>query len=835
VRGWEFLGTPLHYSTRKRGAQGGHVKSKGKATPRVGKSGAKGAKKRPRRKPGGGRGRWVWRVARTLLLLGLIGALVSAGLMYAVLWHYAQDLPEIFSFADYKPKQVTRIYDRHGNVLAELFDERRSVVPLEEIPEVMRYAIIAAEDAAFYEHKGLDYFGVVRATYVNIRRGSFSQGSSTITQQVVKNLLLTPEKEIRRKIQEVLLARQLESALTKDEILTIYLNHIYFGHRTHGIEEASRFYFGKRARELSLNEAATLAGIVQSPERLSPAKHPERARERRNYVLRQMRDKGFITEAAYATTLEAPIEVRREAPSSLGQAPHFTEHVRRTLVNLYGEAYVYTAGLDVYTTVDLSLQSAAEDALREGLQAYDARVGLYQPLKGAKVRPDHETKRVLKGQRYRAEVASVGGDAVEVRLGEWVVPLRLVPRARVLRGQSVEERFHVGEIWWVEVADLGVDGSPLSFQPAHSAEGALVAIDPASREVVAMVGGYDYQTSVFNRAAQALRQTGSSFKPFVYGAALEAKIISAATVIDDAPKVFHIPGKREPWSPKNFDNKFKGPMRVRQALAESRNTIAVDVLERVGIGAAIDFSRRIGVSSKLVDNFTLALGSSEMTALEATNAFATFASGGIFQEPIFVWRISRRDGTILHEAPRTGRRVIGEDVAFVMTSMLRSVVTEGTAKRTLGDWKVYSVGKTGTSNGPNDAWYVGYSPRLACGVYVGYDQPRDLGSGEGGGKTALPIWSVFMRKAHEGLEVVAPTPPSGVLEARIDRASGLLAQGTEGAMTEYFLAGTVPAQSAPSRGELSAADWMMREIGQGTSAQPAPASGGDGAPLDDGF
>jgi len=795
----------------------------------------KSRSKKSRKKKGKKKASLLWRITRVGLLVGVLSALLGGAAVATLFWHWSQGLPELFSADDYNPKQVTRIYDRHGNVLLELYDEKRTVVPLEEIPETMRYAMIAAEDAKFYEHKGLDYIGVLRAAYTNIRRGGFSQGASTITQQVVKNLLLTPEKELKRKVQEVLLARRLEEVLSKDEILWIYLNHVYFGHRNYGVEEAARFYFNKHANALDLNEAATLAGLVQSPERLSPRKHPEAALERRNYVLRQMRDAGFITEDVYRETLEAPIEVRDAERPTIGAARHFVEKVRRDLIDEYGKDYVYTAGLEVHTTVDLGIQAEAERALREGLHEYDARHGLYTTVDPP--RDQEPVVKLVEDRHYTARIVDVDDESemVKVEVGPWTAPLSLEPEGRVVPSdKKPSEVFEPDAYVRVTVEGLvSPTSGPEEFVPVHGPDGALVSLDPRTREVVAVVGGYDYGQSSFNRALQARRQTGSSFKPIVYAAALDAKVITPATIIDDAPKVFHIPGKDEPWSPRNFDSKFKGPMSARRALAKSRNTVAVDVLERVGIDRAVDFAERIGIETEIVENFTMALGSSELTALESANAFATFAAGGMLDEPVFVTRIARRDGEVLYEHEPEPKRVIGADVAFLITSMMRSVATEGTARRHLADWEHTAVGKTGTTNGPKDAWFIGYTPYYVTAVYVGYDQPKPLGRREGGSKTALPIWARFMKPVHESLEVREFEVPPGVIEARIAPESGLLAgPHTKRPRTEYFLPGTVPTEVAADSDELSDADWTMRQLGENATAPAGGETDGD-EPLPD--
>ena len=536
------------------------------------------------------------------IILFLILALAVVAIIAGAFYYHSKQIPPIFAYTDYKPKQLSVIYDDSGNPLLELYDEKRTLVPFENIAQHMKDAMIASEDAEFYKHKGIDYLGILRSVYNNIKRGT-SQGASTITQQVVKNLLLSPEKSYTRKIQEALLAKQLDQYLTKDEILTIYLNHVYFGHRVYGIQEAAKFYFNKNADELDLNQAATLAGLVQSPERLSPKKHPVAAKNRRDYVLRQMRNKNFINEDLYRTTLDIPIKTYNEKTSSLGKAPYFTAHVRQILTDKYGAEYLLTSGLHIHTTLNLKTQQLAENALHNGLYAVDERRYLNRPLKNPTKKP---LPGILKKEtNYEATVLKIEENTVIFAIADKNLPY--TPTKRQLKNQPINEVYQPGQTWFVQITELSPDNKPLKINIPDGPDGSLIAIEPETGNVVALVGGYDFRLSNFNRATQAKRQTGSSFKTFVYAAAIDASVITPATVIDDAPKVFHIPGKKEPWSPQNADRKFKGPISARTALALSRNTVAVDVLERVGIKTVIEFVKKLGVTSELVDNFTLAL------------------------------------------------------------------------------------------------------------------------------------------------------------------------------------------------------------------------------------
>lgn len=736
------------------------------------------------------------------LICGLLGCAIVA----LAFWYYSRSLPGIFAYHDYHPKQMTVITDRNDRPLLELYDERRTVIPFEQIPAHMKEAMIAAEDADFYKHKGLDYLGITRAVLLAIKNRGARQGASTITQQVVKNLILTPEKSMARKFQEAMLARQIERALTKDEILAIYLNHVYFGHRNYGIEQAALYYFSVHAKDLSLNQAATLAGLVQSPERLSPIKHMKEATARRNYVLRQMYEKGKISEDAYRSEIQKDIVVNRETRETIGRAPYFTEHVRQMLIAEYGKEYVYNAGMVVTTTLDLDLQTKAENAFQKGLIDFDERHYMNRPLKNPSKKAPTKFE---KNKNYESKIVKIQDDTVFFELGGKILPYK--PTMRQQKEGKLEDTFKIGQTWFVQIDKFDKDAKPESIFIPRGPDGALVAIDTATHEVRALVGGYNYKNSVFNRATQAMRQTGSSFKTFVYGAALESRIITPTTIIDDAPKVFHIPGQKTPWSAKNSDNKYKGPMTARTALALSRNTVAVDILERTGIEKTIQFVRKFGITTPLVENYTLALGSSSMTALDMTNAYATIASQGLYKSPKFILRI-RANGEDLPTAPQQQHRAITPDVAYVLSSMLQSVAREGTARRYLGKWKRDIAGKTGTTNSTKDAWFVGFSRELATGVYVGYDDPKTLGRGEGGSTTALPIFADFMKNAENDDENDRFAIPDNVLQIDVDAQSGLLPSTNGKTRSEVFLQGTQPTQHALSADDNTTQDWMIRQL-----------------------
>lgn len=777
------------------------------------------------------------------MVLGILAGLAGVGGVAGLVWTYGRDLPEIHDVQDYRPTQVSRVYAADGTELATLVGDDaivRTVVTWDQIPQTMRDAILAAEDANFYEHPGLDAVGLVRAMWTNLRRGRMSQGASTITQQVVKNLVLSPERSIRRKIQEAILAFRLEERLTKDEILTIYLNEVFFGVRYYGVEEASRYYFGHGADELELHEAALLAGLVQSPNRYNPFRHPERALQRRSYVLRQLWEKGFVEESVYRIADEAPLELDETHGRSPWENafPYYLDAVRRQLEAELGEDALAAGGLRVETPLDVDVQAVAVDALRAGLRAFDARHGFHTPyetLDGAAAaaawRAEHDGDVGARGLRdgvtYRAVVVGHDADGVTVGIGDIEARLDPRPLGRVqLEDHPWEELFPENTVFSVEPLrawspeQLAADDAVPVVRLLPSAEGALVAIAPASREVVALVGGYDFEVSSFNRAVQASRQVGSAFKPFVYGAALDARVVTPSTVLLDQPVTFPM-AAGETWQPRNYDGRFDGPMSLRTALARSRNVIAVRVLDLVGLDRARAFAESAGIEGELTDNLTLALGSAELTPLDVTNGYTTFATGGFSGTPRFVRQVRDADGGLVWQPEEAWDASMSPATAWLTSSLMQSVVERGTATRARQVGHPVA-GKTGTTNGARDAWFVGFSRHLVAGVWVGRDDNESLGRGENGGATALPIWTDFMQRVHEGREALPfPEPPRGIETARIDEASGLLARPGQG-VTEFFLEGTAPTERAPDEATRPVDDVLLRGGGQTGSGDAAP-------------
>lgn len=766
-------------------------------------------------------------------IAGLAGGAVAAAIVASIFWVYGRDpnLPQIRSLGDYEPNQVTRIAARDGTVIGEIYTERRSYVPIDDIPEIVVQAFISAEDASFFEHEGLDYWGMLRALIINVRSGQTRQGASTITQQVVKTFLLTPERTFRRKIQEIILARRLERALSKEEILSLYLNQIYFGHGRYGVQEASRFYFGKELGELNAGEAALLAGLPQSPERISPKKprNQERAKARQKYVLEQMAHHGYITVDEARRWINEPIRIIRDAFPDMGAAPEWIEVARQALIDRHGQDALASLGTRVVTTVDLEVQQAAVRALRAGLHQVDRRRGFGWPVRT--VKPDKIDLAVAKlarklpetgptrGEHHLAVVREIHDDDSElvVDLGEWKASVilgtpgdeRYNPEdPQTHRRKTPSQRFSIGDMLRVELPGAD-DSAPV---PVHSKrrvelakgpQGAVVVIDPHTRDVLALVGGYDNRIGDFNRAIQARRQPGSSFKPLVYAAAIDSGAYTAASIVNDAPEVYDL------WKPENYEKgEFAGPVRLRHALARSINTVAIRVLHDVGVPRVIELAHDLGIRSELPDGLSLALGSGEVTLLELTNAFATFAARGKTAPPRFIEAVGEQP-----VPPEPGMEVLSPEVAHVVLDMMTSVVEEGTARRArVLDMPV--AGKTGTSNDARDAWFLGMTPHYAVGVWIGFDDNRPIGRGESGGKTALPVFVELMKAIGKDERRSEFQAPAGVNQVLIDKASGLLApEGAdpESVYTEVFVAGTEPTETALAPDEEAAATFVLDE------------------------
>ncbi len=792
----------------------------------------------------GAGGRLKPRIVRFLLgvaVSGAFGAGAAAAVLYLTL---ASGLPDLRSLDDYHPALTSVVFDRNGVPIGEFYEFRRQLIPLEQVPETVIQAFLAAEDDSFYEHSGVDYLSILRAAWSNLR-GETLQGASTITQQTVKQLLLTPERTYTRKIRELILARRIEERFSKDEILFLYLNEIYFGSGAYGIAEAARTYFAKEVGALSIGEAALLAGMPKAPGRFSPYLNPERAEERRRWVVERMREEGFIDAATYQAALERP-PLAAPVSETYQAAAYFTENVRRRLVALLGNDVVLHGGLRIETTLDADLQRAAVLALRRGLEAYDQRHGYRGPLR----RIDPKTLSAELEKLAEENGLAGGGDPTTSalaapRLGVVTALDAGAGKARVAFAPGVEASLSLSAAEWARPSKNLAVGDVARFRVSRSdsgalvavlhqqpeVQGALLAIDLESDDVLALVGGYDFAESELDRTSQSLRQPGSAFKPIVYAAAL-AHGKTPASIVWDRPVVY------DNFRPENYGRKFLGALTLAEALARSVNNAAVHLLEDVGLRNTIDLARSLGIRSELAPQLGLALGSSSLTLLEITRAYAIFGAGGRRVEPRLVVRVRDRNGDVLLERVPLDESAIAEaetepgpeaapeppepvavaerspdegeangppvpavprghalapEHAAMITTLLRAPVEHpgGTSRRAASLGRPLA-GKTGTTNDHTDAWFVGFSPEIATGVWVGYDQNRLLGRGETGGRAALPIWIDFMGQALAKRPVRDFDAPPGVVFAHID-GEGALATG--GGLRQAFLEGTEPTES----------------------------------------
>ncbi|UCE84525.1 MAG: PBP1A family penicillin-binding protein [Deltaproteobacteria bacterium] len=736
-------------------------------------------------------------------------------------YRVTRNLPQIASLQDYQPSIVTNVYADDGTPIAEFYIERRIVAPLEEIPQKLIWAFVAAEDSRFFEHEGIDFIGILRALWKNIRAGGIVQGGSTITQQVTKSLLLTPERSYTRKLREAILAYRIEKHLSKEEILYLYLNQIYLGHGAYGVGAAAQNYFGKQLEELNLAECATLAGLPQAPSRYSPYSHPQRAKERQVYVLNQMVSDGYISADEAAEALAYELEVKARKDWDIGKVPYFTEHIRRYLEEKYGREVLYRQGLQVYTTVNLAFQKAAQKAVKKGLYELDKRQGYRGPL--AHLAPEEiepffqELKESVETNGGLEQGTVVKGVVIAVSSAEKKVSVRLSEGLGTLPVEKMEwarkpdpeiaygavkvtnpaKVLKVGDVILVRLLerDSETDNWLLALEQEPEVQGALLCMDNATGHVRAMVGGINFRTSQFNRAIQSRRQPGSAFKPFTYAAALD-KGYTPATIIIDSPIIYTDDQMDWKWKPKNYKEKFYGPTLFRTALIFSRNVVTIKILRDIGIDYVIDYARRFGISSPLSRDLSLALGSSGVSLLELTNAYSVFANLGELVSPIFITKILDRQGNLLEEYRPQKERVLEKDTAYVMTHLLQEVVKYGTGWRARAV-KRPTAGKTGTTNNLQDAWYIGFTPSYVTGVWVGFDGDRTLGKFETGSRAASPIWVDFTAEVLKDKREKVFTVPENVVFAKIDPKTGLLAKpGDENAVFEAFKEGTAPTKTS---------------------------------------
>ncbi len=698
-----------------------------------------------------------------VLLSAAVGA--AAGLLLV----YSTDLPQVEELERYRPSSVTELYDGQGRVIGTFALQRRVIAAYDDYPEVLRNALVSIEDKDFYRHSGVNIWRIVGAAYRDLESGGKVQGASTLTMQLARNLFLSPDRSFYRKVQETLLAIQIERRFTKPQIFTLYANQIFLGHGAYGYEAASEYYFSKPAKQLKLEEAALLAGLPKAPQYYSPINHPERALKRRNLVLNAMLEDGKITAAQAAEAKGKPIvlDLQRD-PNSL--APYYVEEIRRYLEAKYGSDQVHEGGLRVYTSLDTNLQKSARQALLDGLAAYERRHGWHGKLLNVIAQgqtldkysdPDWDEEAEVNGYMHALVTEALPG-TVEVRFARRAATLGQTDVAWTKF--KLPDIFHVGDIVYIKVLSLEAGGKAhVSLEQDSGAEGALVAIDNSTGEIKAMVGGRDFNLSKFNRATQALRQVGSSFKPYVYTAVIDQGGSPDDTILD-APITFQTASG--PYSPHNYDAKFEGTITLRRALAQSRNIPALKLADRVGIKTVIDYAHRFGITSNIPAYLPVALGSAEITPLEQTSAFSVFPNDGVHVAPRYITKVTDYEGRILEEDFSDIKDAVSSRTARIMTSMLREVVLHGTAAAA-AKMPYPLAGKTGTTNDFTDAWFVGFSPSLTCGVWVGYDEKKSLGEKETGSRAALPIWMQFMTVALAGKDPgeFQPVPSQGTAVA----------------------------------------------------------------------
>jgi penicillin-binding protein 1A len=753
--------------------------------------------------------KWLKRAAAAAAL----GAVVAVLGLWLAVRHFEAGLPGVTDLRAYHAPQITRVLARDGTLLSEIFTQRRTVIPIATLPAHVKLAVLAAEDAGFYEHQGLNYWGIARAMLVNLRSRGARQGGSTITQQVVKNLLLTNERTLSRKIREALLSRKLEQDLSKDEILELYVNNIYFGRGRYGIEEAARDDFGKSARDLTIAQAALIAGRIANPRDYGPRASMQLSLARRAYVLGQMHEKGFLSDAQWLAASQEPVTLA-PAETSSELAPEAVELAKNMLDRIEPDIG-RSGGFTITTSIDATLQAAARKAVRETVGAYDKRHGAQDALKApatadrkGRSPPPRDALTPFEGtpnfELHRVLVGTVAGtddaaDTLDVRVGTALGVVRLGDYERYNPGGLVPSAFApIGAR--VRVSLLGPvpaeegEGAPrVPLRMESGPEAAFVAIDVRTREILALVGSYEGQAGALDRATQSRRQPGSTFKPIVYSYAIHSRRVTAATLVDPNADVFE-----GGYHPSNFEG-YKGhdPLRLREALANSVNVAAVRVIADVGPANVVSWAQALGIESPMKPDLSLALGSYEVRPLELAGAYATFAAGGVYEEPHLVLRVVGPDGkdVALPQRP-PARRVLDDAEAYVVTNMLTSVIDHGTGARAKALGRPLA-GKTGTSNGPKDTWFAGYSADVAAVVWVGFDDGRLLGSAEQGAVTALPAWMSFMKVAHEGRPRVDFPRPPGVSTVTIDQRTGALPYPDDpDVLDEVFLAGTEPSATA---------------------------------------
>jgi len=815
------------------------------------------------------RRRWLRWLTTMFVSCAVCGVLVLLG----VLSYFSQNLPSVDSLAEYAPPVVSQVRDADGKVVGEFYEQQRYVIPMEQIPDTVRNAFVSAEDAAFWEHAGLDYMGIVRAMIKNIQEGRMAQGASTITQQVARSFLLTREKKLARKIKEAILASRIERNFEKDYILYLYLNQIYLGHGAYGVQAAAKLYFGKSVAELSLPEAAIIAGLPQAPASYSPNRNFQAAKDRQRYVLSQMARRGYIGKEEADAAYERELTFVKKRNINLDTAPFFIEHVRRYLVKTYGHDATYNGGLQVSLPMDSELQLAANEAISSGVRRADKRIGYRggtklgddAAIKEALLNVDRKRTRELRpydpaydlpagsiplsdipalqpGEYSKAVVAKVSRKWALIDVGsrrglmpisefKWCHNINPELNFNWFVCKRLDDILHEGDLVEVRVVNetenwkstLGrkfdgpLDYPRLAMEQDPDPEAALLSLRVTDGAVLAMVGGNSFSGSEFNRAIQARRQVGSTFKPLVYAAALDSEDNphTPSSILVDAPIVEQRVDKEgELWKPGNSGGKYLGDTTFRRGLILSRNIVTLKILQAIGVKYTLGYMERFGFTTPLEENLAMGLGASALTLRELVRAYTVFPTLGDRREPYFISEVRDRNGTVLEQ---TGEGALTKDVmddntAYVMVNLMHSVVSSGTAMKAL-ELKKKVAGKTGTTNDYRDAWFVGYTPEVITAVWVGLDDFRGMGKGQYGGEVALPIWMDYMRPTLEKYPPSDYKEPEDIVEVRIDSKTGLLApEDSEKGVKVIFKKDTEPTLFAPSEGQVDAADFLSGEF-----------------------
>ncbi|MBN4079831.1 PBP1A family penicillin-binding protein [bacterium AH-315-C08] len=756
----------------------------------------------------------------SIFLICLTAGFIGAGFIY---FHFSKDLPDVRKLRDHQPSTITRIYSDNDEKIAEFYIEKRIIISLENIPLALKQATLAVEDANFYYHFGIDPKAIFRAFITNLKAGYVVEGGSTITQQLTKTMFLSREKTLPRKIKEAILAVRLELVFSKDEILEMYLNQIYYGHGTYGVEAAARTYFGRSVKELTIAECAMIASLPKAPNNYSPYRNPKRARKRRNHVIRRMADVSFITQEQAKTSIQEDFHLG-EVQEMLNKAPYFVEHIRRILEEKFGSSKLYRAGLKVYTTLNMEMQESAQRAIKENLRKADKRYGYRGSLgtvdlsrgeiavQNAMLKQNNfsEGKGIEIGSTITGTVMSVGETQAWVILGaedgyldiknmNWARKPNPNVDGRWAKIKRPNQAIAAGDMIRVKILGRKQDGSgwSLALEQEPEVEAALISLDPLTGHIKAMIGGYDFYKSQFNRAVQAIRQPGSAFKPIIYAAAIKEGF-APSNIIIDSPIIFKEKEDAfDQWKPVNFEEKFYGSTSLREALAHSRNVVTVKLMQKIGIKSSIRLARSLGISSKLEENLSIALGSSGMTLYELTSAYSAFANMGTLIKPAAIRNIKSRTGEVLFTSVPEITQPITPGTAYIVTSLMQSVIQNGTATK-VRSLKRPVAGKTGTTNNYVDAWFMGYTPELVTGVWVGKDKDEPLGRNETGSRAAIPIWLQFMQEALANRPKINFSIPDDIQFLKVQSKSGEPAKfGDTNSKFELFSQDFLPEKEQP--------------------------------------